>query len=48
MAALALAAVLQTFNVSVVIVWASRPEQFMDNVTAAGAKLDPELLARNR
>jgi len=46
MAALALAWVLQNNNVSAAIVGASRPEQLVDNATAAGVKLDPELLAR--
>jgi aryl-alcohol dehydrogenase-like predicted oxidoreductase len=46
MAALALAWVLQRPNVSAAIVGASRPDQLVDNATAAGVKLDPALLAR--
>jgi aryl-alcohol dehydrogenase-like predicted oxidoreductase len=46
MAALALAWVLQNSNVSAAIVGASRPEQLVDNATAVGINLDPELLAR--
>jgi len=46
MAALALAWVLQNNNVSAAIVGASRPEQLVDNATAAGTKLEPQLLAR--
>jgi aryl-alcohol dehydrogenase-like predicted oxidoreductase len=46
MAALALAWVLQNNNVSAAIVGASKPEQLVDNATAAGVKLEPELLAR--
>ena len=46
MAALALAWVLQNSNVSAAIVGASRPEQLVDNATAVGIRLDPELLAR--
>ncbi|MHC6220561.1 aldo/keto reductase [Arthrobacter sp. MMS24-S77] len=46
MAALALAWVLQNSNVSAAIVGASRPDQLVDNATAVGIKLDPELLAR--
>jgi aryl-alcohol dehydrogenase-like predicted oxidoreductase len=43
MAALAVAWVLQQPNVSAAIIGASRPEQVMDNVKAAGVRLDPEL-----
>jgi aryl-alcohol dehydrogenase-like predicted oxidoreductase len=46
MAALAVAWVLQNPNVSAAIIGASRPEQVKDNVTAAGVKLDPALLAK--
>ncbi|MBB6402837.1 aldo/keto reductase family protein [Arthrobacter sp. AZCC_0090] len=46
MAALALAWVLQNSNVSAAIVGASGPEQLVDNATAVGITLDPELLAR--
>ena len=46
MAAFAVAWVLQNPNVSAAIVGASRPEQLVDNVQAAGVKLDPELLQR--
>jgi aryl-alcohol dehydrogenase-like predicted oxidoreductase len=46
MAAFAVAWVLQNRNVSSAIVGASRPEQLRDNVTAAGVRLDPELLSR--
>lgn len=46
MAALALAWVLQNSNVSAAIVGASKPEQLVDNSTAAGVKLEPELMAR--
>lgn len=46
MAALAVAWVLQNTNVSAAIVGASRPEQLVDNATAAGVRLDTELLTR--
>lgn len=46
MAALALAWVLQRPNISAAIVGASRPDQLVDNATAAGVKLDPALLSR--
>jgi len=46
MAALAVAWVLQNSNVSAAIVGASRPEQLVDNATAAGVTLEPELLSR--
>ena len=46
MAALAVAWVLQEDNVAAAIIGASRPEQVKDNVTAAGARLDPELKRR--
>jgi aryl-alcohol dehydrogenase-like predicted oxidoreductase len=45
MAALAVAWVLQNSNVSSAIIGASRPEQVVDNVTAAGVKLDADLMA---
>ena len=44
MAQLAIAWVLQNPNVSSAIVGASRPDQLADNVKAAGAKLDTDLL----
>ncbi|MFI8807494.1 aldo/keto reductase family protein [Micromonospora chalcea] len=44
MAQLAVAWVLQNPNVASAIVGASRPEQVHDNVTAAGVKLDADLL----
>lgn len=46
MPAFALAWVLQNDNVSAAITGASRPEQVEENVTAAGVKLDPDVLAR--
>jgi aryl-alcohol dehydrogenase-like predicted oxidoreductase len=46
MAALAVAWVLQNPNVSSAIIGASRPEQVIDNVTAAGVRLDPDLKKR--
>jgi len=46
MAAFAVAWVLQNPNVSAAIVGASRPEQLVDNVRAAGVKLDQEMLLR--
>jgi aryl-alcohol dehydrogenase-like predicted oxidoreductase len=46
MAALAVAWVLQNENVASAIVGATRPEQIRDNVTAAGVKLDTELMDR--
>jgi aryl-alcohol dehydrogenase-like predicted oxidoreductase len=45
-AALAVAWVLQNPNVSAAIVGASRPEQLVDNVKAAGVRLDPDVMAR--
>jgi aryl-alcohol dehydrogenase-like predicted oxidoreductase len=45
MAALAVAWVLQNSNVSSAIIGASRPEQVVDNVKAAGVTLDSDLLA---
>ena len=44
LAQLAVAWVLQNPNVSSAIVGASRPDQLADNVKAAGAKLDTDLL----
>ncbi|HZE41816.1 MAG TPA: aldo/keto reductase family protein [Stackebrandtia sp.] len=44
MAQLAVAWVLQNSNVSAAIIGASRPEQVVDNVAAAGVKLPPEVL----
>jgi len=46
MAQLAVAWVLQNANVSAAIVGASRPEQVGENVKAAGARLEPELMER--
>jgi aryl-alcohol dehydrogenase-like predicted oxidoreductase len=46
MAALAVAWVLQEENVAAAIIGASRPEQVLDNVKAAGVRLDPEVTAR--
>jgi aryl-alcohol dehydrogenase-like predicted oxidoreductase len=46
MAAFAVAWVLQNQNVASAIVGATRPEQIKDNVTAAGVRLDPELMHR--
>jgi aryl-alcohol dehydrogenase-like predicted oxidoreductase len=46
MAALAVAWVLQNSNVSSAIIGASRPEQVVDNVKAAGVRLDADLLAK--
>jgi aryl-alcohol dehydrogenase-like predicted oxidoreductase len=46
MAALAVAWVLRNPNVASAIIGATRPEQIADNVTAAGVRLDPELLHR--
>jgi aryl-alcohol dehydrogenase-like predicted oxidoreductase len=46
MAALAVAWVLQNDNVASAIVGASRPEQVRDNVTAAGVKLEADVLKR--
>jgi aryl-alcohol dehydrogenase-like predicted oxidoreductase len=46
MAGLAVAWVLQNPNVSSAIIGASRPEQVVDNVKAAGVKLDADLMAR--
>ena len=45
MAALAVAWVLQADGVSAAIVGASRPEQLRDTVTAAGVRLDADLMA---
>jgi aryl-alcohol dehydrogenase-like predicted oxidoreductase len=45
-AALAVAWVLQEENVAAAIIGASRPEQVVDNVKAAGVRLDPEVKAR--
>jgi len=45
-AALAVAWVLQNQNVSSAIIGASRPEQVVDNVKAAGVRLEPDLLAK--
>ncbi|HEX5597069.1 MAG TPA: aldo/keto reductase family protein [Micromonosporaceae bacterium] len=44
MAQMAIAWVLQNPNVSAAIIGASRPEQVLDNVKAAGVKLDADLL----
>ncbi|MGJ7904872.1 aldo/keto reductase family protein [Actinopolyspora sp. H202] len=44
MAQLAVAWVLQNSNVSAAIIGASRPEQVIDNVRAAGVKLDQDVL----
>jgi aryl-alcohol dehydrogenase-like predicted oxidoreductase len=46
MAALSVAWVLQEENVAAAIIGASRPEQVLDNVKAAGVRLDPEVMAR--
>jgi aryl-alcohol dehydrogenase-like predicted oxidoreductase len=46
MAQLALAWVLQNPNVSAAIIGASRPEQVVENVKAAGVRLEPAVLAR--
>lgn len=46
MAALAVAWVLQNANVSTAIIGATSPEQVADNVSAAGVRLEPDLLAR--
>jgi aryl-alcohol dehydrogenase-like predicted oxidoreductase len=45
-AALAVAWVLQNPNVSAAIVGASRPEQLVDNVKAAGVRLQADVMAR--
>jgi aryl-alcohol dehydrogenase-like predicted oxidoreductase len=45
MAALAVAWVLQEENVAAAIIGASRPEQVVDNVKAAGVRLEPEVKA---
>jgi aryl-alcohol dehydrogenase-like predicted oxidoreductase len=45
MAQLAVAWVLQNGNVASAIIGASRPEQVIDNVAAAGVKLDAGLLS---
>ncbi|SDU87776.1 Predicted oxidoreductase [Microlunatus sagamiharensis] len=46
MAALAVAWTLQNDNVATAIIGASRPEQVVDNVAAAGVKLDADLLTK--
>jgi len=46
MAALAVAWTLQNDNVATAIIGASRPEQVVDNVAAAGVKLDADLLGK--
>jgi aryl-alcohol dehydrogenase-like predicted oxidoreductase len=46
MAALAVAWTLQNDNVATAIIGASRPEQVVDNATAANVKLDADLLAK--
>ncbi len=46
LAQLGVAWVLQNDNVAAAIIGASRPEQVKENVTAAGVRLEPELLAR--
>ncbi|MGL5867288.1 MAG: aldo/keto reductase family protein [Dermatophilaceae bacterium] len=46
MAQLAVAWVLQHDNVASALVGASRPEQVRENVTAAGVRLEPQLLTR--
>jgi aryl-alcohol dehydrogenase-like predicted oxidoreductase len=46
LAQLGVAWVLQNDNVAAAIIGASRPEQVKENVTAAGVRLDPELLTR--
>ncbi len=46
MAQLALAWVLQNSNVAAAIIGATRPEQVRDNVTAAGVRLEPDVMAR--
>ena len=46
MAALAVAWTLQNDNVATAIIGASKPEQVRDNATAAGVKLDADLLAK--
>ena len=46
MAALAVAWTLQNENVATAIIGASRPEQVVDNVAAAGVTLDADLLAK--
>jgi aryl-alcohol dehydrogenase-like predicted oxidoreductase len=46
MAQLAVAWVLQNPNVSAAIIGASRPEQVVENVKAAGVRLEPAVLAR--
>jgi aryl-alcohol dehydrogenase-like predicted oxidoreductase len=46
MAQLAVAWVLQNPNVSAAIVGATRPEQVVENVKAAGVRLEPAVLAR--
>jgi aryl-alcohol dehydrogenase-like predicted oxidoreductase len=46
MAQLAVAWVLQNSNVAAAIIGASRPEQVVENVAAAGVTLEPEVLAK--
>jgi aryl-alcohol dehydrogenase-like predicted oxidoreductase len=46
MAALAVAWTLQNDNVATAIIGASRPEQVKDNATAAGVKLDDDLMKK--
>ena len=46
MAQLAIAWVLQNDNVAAALVGASRPEQVVDNVKAAGVKIPAELMAK--
>jgi aryl-alcohol dehydrogenase-like predicted oxidoreductase len=46
MAQLAVAWVLQNRNVSAAIIGASRPEQVVENVKAAGVRLEPAVMAR--
>ena len=45
MAGLALVWLLQRTGVAAAIVVASRPEQLVDNVTASGVRLEPDVLA---
>jgi aryl-alcohol dehydrogenase-like predicted oxidoreductase len=46
MAQLAVAWVLQNENVAAAIIGATRPEQVVDNVKAAGVRLDADVLKR--
>jgi aryl-alcohol dehydrogenase-like predicted oxidoreductase len=46
MAQLAIAWVLQNDNVATAIIGATRPQQVVDNVEAAGVALEPELLTK--